>query len=148
MKLVKPLEGMYCAPVVCVFAEDGAGNRSCLYIRFRGETDGEDVFVFPGGGAAWNVAKIYALQAAAYHMLFVVHPALHFPMDSVNAITKTAVPYTHPLFQALYPHTSYTLALDNAVLEGLDSVVNNHAQGSWIDPLMANAYNLKLLFGA
>ena len=148
MKLVEPLAGMYCAPVVCVFAQDGSGRRSCLYIRFRGETDGEDVFVFPGGGDAWNLAKIYVLQACAYHMLFVVHPALHFPMDSVNAITKTAVPHTHPLFQLLYPHTSYTLALDNAVLEGPNSVVNSNAQGTWFDPLMGNAYNLKLLFGA
>jgi hypothetical protein len=147
MKLVKPLEGLYCAPVVCVYTEDGSGTRSCLYIRFRGETDAEDVFVFPGDNA-WNLAKIYVLQACAYHMLFVVHPALHFPMDSVNAITKTAVPHTHPLFQLLYPHTSYTLALDNAVLEGPNSVVNNNAQGTWFDPLMGNAYNLKLLFGA
>jgi hypothetical protein len=148
MRLVKPLEGLYCAPVVCFFAEGAHGERGCAAIAFRGETDSEDVFVLPSGGAAWNVAKIYTLQAAAYHMLFVVHPALHFPMDSVNAITKTAVPYTHPLFQLLHPHTSYTLALDNAVLEGPESVVNNNAQGTWFDPLMGNAYNLKLLFGA
>jgi hypothetical protein len=148
MKLVEPLEGMYCAPVVCVVEQNGTGARKCLYIRFRGETDSEDVFVFPGGGDAWNLAKIYVLQACAYHMLFVVHPALHFPMDSVNAITKTAVPHTHPLFQLLYPHTSYTLALDNAVLEGPNSVANNNVQGTWFDPLMSNAYNVKLLFGA
>ena len=129
MKLVKPLEGMYCAPVVCVFSEDSSKIRSCSYIRFRGETDADDVFVFPADNA-WSLAKIYVLQACAYHMLFVVHPALHFPMDSVNAITKTAVPHTHPLFQLLYPHTSYQLALDNAVLEGPNSVVNNNAQGT------------------
>ena len=152
MKLVKPLEGMYCAPVVCVIAQYDTGapsaTRRSLYIRFRGETDAEDVFVFPESGNAWSLAKVYVLQACAYHMLFVVHPALHFPMDSVNAITKTAVPHTHPLFQLLYPHTSYTLALDNAVLEGANSVVNENAQGTWFDPLMGNAYNLKLLFGA
>jgi hypothetical protein len=152
MKLVKPLEGMYCAPVVYVIAQDDTAalstKRRSLYIKFRGETDAEDVFVYPGKGNAWNLAKVYVLQACAYHMLFVVHPALHFPMDSVNAITKTAVPRTHPLFQLLYPHTSYTLALDNAVLEGANSVVNENAQGTWFDPLMGNAYNLKLLFGA
>jgi hypothetical protein len=152
MKLVKPLEGMYCAPVVCVIAQYDTGSptakRRSLYIKFRGETDGEDVFIFPEDGDAWSLAKVYVLQACAYHMLFVVHPALHFPMDSVNAITKTAVPHTHPLFQLLYPHTSYTLALDNAVLEGANSVVNENAQGTWFDPLMGNAYNLKLLFGA
>ena len=148
MKLVRPTKGLHCAPVVCVFWEDAAGKRGCWYVRIRGETAREDVFVFPSDGNAWSLAKVYALQGAAYHMLFVVHPALHFPMDSVNAITKTVVPHTHPLFQLLYPHTSYTLALDNAVLEGPESVVNNNAQGTWFDPLMGDAYNLKLLFGA
>jgi hypothetical protein len=81
-------------------------------------------------------------------VLFVVHPALHFPMDSVNAITKTSVPMGHPLFQLFVPHSVYTLPLDNAVLESSNSVVNNNAQGTRFDPLTANAYNLKLLFGA
>jgi hypothetical protein len=149
MKLVKPIEGLYCAPVICIFAEDENKKRTCAGIIFRGETPEKNVTVCPSGPqGTWNLAKIYALQGAAYHVLFVVHPALHFPMDSVNAITKTAVPHTHPLFQLLYPHTSYTLALDNAVLEGANSVVNENAQGTWFDPLMGNAYNLKLLFGA
>lgn len=149
MRLVEPLEGLYCAAVVCLFVQDASGKRSCNKIVFRGDTSAQNVAVGPSDAlAAWNLAKIFALQGAAYHMLFVVHPALHFPMDSVNAITKTAVPHTHPLFQLIYPHTSYTLALDNAVLEGPESVVNNNAQGTWFDPLMGNAYNLKLLFGA
>ena len=149
MRLVEPMQGLYCAPVVCIFAQYTDGSRRCTAIILRGETHDSDVPIYPSSPEAnWNLAKIYALQGAAYHMLFVVHPALHFPMDSVNAITKTAVPQTHPLFQLLYPHTSYTLALDNAVLEGPESVVNNNAQGTWFDPLMGNAYNLKLLFGA
>jgi hypothetical protein len=149
MRLVKPLEGLYCAPVFCLFVDVGGGKRQCNKIIFRGETSKDNRAVGPSDPpAVWNLAKIFALQGAAYHMLFVVHPALHFPMDSVNAITKTSVPYTHPLFQLIYPHTSYTLTLDNAVLEGPESVVNNNAQGTWFDPLMGDAYNLKLLFGA
>lgn len=149
MRLVKPLEGLYCAAVFCLFVQDASGQRRCNKIVFRGDTASQNVPIGPSDPVAvWNLAKVFALQGAAYHMLFVVHPALHFPMDSVNAITKTAVPYTHPLFQAIHPHTSYTLALDNAVLEGPESVVNNNAQGTWFDPLMGNAYNLKLLFGA
>ena len=153
MALVKPLDGFYCAPVVCIFAEDAKKNRSCAAIIFRGDRPGQDappnpnLTVYPED-PAWQLAKIFALQGAAYHMLFVVHPALHFPMDSVNAITKTAVPHTHPLFQLLYPHTSYTLALDNAVLEGPESVVNDNPMGTSFDPLMGKAYNLKLLFAA
>jgi hypothetical protein len=149
MKLVEPMDGMYCEPVVCIFGELADRSRSCTAIVFRGDTHDKDVQFMPSGDpAAWQLAKIFALQGAAYHMLFVVHPALHFPMDSVNAITKTAVPHTHPLFQLLYPHTSYTLALDNAVLEGPESVVNDNPMGTWFDPLMGKAYNLKLLFAA
>lgn len=147
MILVKPLDGLYCAPVICFFEEDASKKRYCVQITFRGYKPSDDVKVCPGDGA-WGLAKIYALQGAAYHMLFVVHPTLHMPMDSVIAVTKTAVPHVHPLFQLLYPHTSYTLALDNAVLEGAFSVVNENAQGTWFDPLMGDAYNLKLLFAA
>ncbi|MGR4867960.1 hypothetical protein ACIPRI_03710 [Variovorax sp. LARHSF232] len=141
MGLVEPLAGMYCAGTQIFISGSPAGKLVVEGIRVNG------MMVTPAN-QAWGLAKIYALQGAAYHMLFVVHPALHFPMDSVNAITKTAVPHTHLLFQLLYPHTSYTLALDNAVLEGPESVVNENARGSWFDPLTGNAYNLKLLFAA
>lgn len=46
----------------------------------------------------------------------VVHPLQHFPLDSINAITKTALPKKHTLFKLLYPHLRFTLALENAVL--------------------------------
>jgi len=145
MNLVKPMEGLYCAPTVVFFEEDTSGARSCFGIAIR--TD-DKPWITPGDGSSWTLAKVYALQAAIYHMLFVVHPALHFPMDSVNAITKTAVPQIHPLFQLLYPHTVLTLPLDNAVLEGPGSPVNKNVQGTWFDPFMGDGYNLKLLFGA
>lgn len=149
MNLVKPLEGLHCAPTVCYFAERlgpaGLEPRGIAFIRYRHEGSAPKD-VSPTDGLAWNLAKIYALQGAAYHMLFIVHPALHMPLDAVNAITKTAVPQSHPLFQLLYPHLAYTLALDNAVLQGPNSVVNNNPKGTWFDPLMGDAYNLKLLF--
>jgi hypothetical protein len=145
MNLVKPLDGLYCAPTVCYFSQPPGSDRAIAFIRYRHEGSAPKD-VRPTDGLAWNLAKIYALQGAAYHMLFVVHPALHMPMDAVNAITKTAVPQSHPLFQLLYPHLAYQLALDNAVLEGPNSVVNNNPKGTWFDPLMGDAYNLKLLF--
>lgn len=141
MDLVQPLAGMHCAPTRLFLAGTPAAGLQCAYISVG------DALIAPKT-PAWALAKAYVLQGAAYQMLFVVHPALHFPMDSVNAVTKTAVPHTHPLFQLVYPHTSYTLALDNAVLESENSVVNDHAQGTWFDPLTGNAYNLKLLFAA
>lgn len=148
MQLIEPLPGTHCAPVKCSFTRDATGDRySCTSIEFTPTDQFPHPLLVEPGDKAWNLAKIYALQGAAYHALFVVHPALHFPMDSVNAITKTAIPHTHPLFQLLYPHTTYTLALDNAVQEGAASVVSNNAPGTWFDPLTANAYNVKQLFG-
>jgi hypothetical protein len=141
MDLVRPLAGMHCAPTRVYFAGLPQAGQRCALISVG------DVHVAPDD-RAWALARLFALQGAAYHMLFVVHPALHFPMDAVNAVTKTAVPHTHPLFQLLHPHTAYTLALDNAVLESDASVVNQNAQGTWFDPLTGDAYNLKLLFAA
>lgn len=143
MDLVEPIDGTYCAPTRLFIAEEPDGTRKCYSIIFTDNNLG----IMPGDGA-WDLAKLYVLQGAAYHVLFVVHPALHFPMDSVNAITKSSVPIAHPLHQLLFPHTSYSLALDNAVLESAESVVNNNAQGTRFDPLTGNGYNLKLLFGA
>lgn len=141
MKLVEPIPGTYCAATELLIVEATDGSRLCVAITVN------DVTVQPAN-SAWMLAKIYALQGAAYHMLFVTHPALHFPMDSVNAITKTAIPVTHPVFKLIFPHTTYTLELDNAVQEGSGSVVNDDAQGTWFDPLTGNAPNLKLLFAA
>jgi hypothetical protein len=142
MKVVEPLDGLYCAPAAVLIREDReTGERNAVAIALP------KIVALPED-PAWTMAKAFALQGAAYHMLFVVHPALHFPMDSVNAVTKTAIPMQHPIFQMLYPHTTYSLALNNAVLESDQSVVNNNAAGTWFDPLTGDGYNLKLLFGA
>lgn len=141
MKLIDPLEGMYVAPTKVFFREDAQGKNRCRIIEVNG-------LLMRDTDSSFGIAMVYGLQGASYHVLFVVHPALHFPMNSVNAITKTALPMNHPIFQMFLPHSAYSLALDNAVLESAESVVNNNAQGTRFDPLTGNAYNLKLLFGA
>lgn len=145
MELITPLPATYCAPVVCRFRKENDGFL-CVEIKFL-KTATSNELVVTAKDNAWNLAKVYACQGAAYHALFVVHPTLHFPMDSVNAITKTAVPMMHPLYQALIPHTAYTLPLDNAVLEGAWTVVNDKVHETWFDPLTAEGYNIKQLFG-
>jgi hypothetical protein len=52
-----------------------------------------------------------------------MHPTLHFPYDSINAIIKTALPRDHILFRLLYPHTRFTLPLENAVLNYRSSLL-------------------------
>jgi len=139
------IPGTYCAPLICHFQLGANELFSCESIEFT-RAPQPSLMIKPGD-SAWNLAKAYALQGASCHALFVVHPALHFPFDSVNAITKTAVPHIHPLYQLLIPHTSYSLALDNAVLEGAHSVANNDVSGTWYDPLTARGIDILKLFG-
>ena len=56
--------------------------------------------------------KIQLGYAGAAVALAVRVLAMPLP-DSFNAIARTAVPHIHPLFQAVYPHTTYTLALQD-----------------------------------
>jgi hypothetical protein len=119
------IEGTYTAGTILIYEHDStAGHRvTCIFLNDGVDASaGKDVCVRPGD-PAWDLAKLYLLQGAAYHVQFVVHPALHFPMDAVNAITKSAVPVTHPLLQLLLPHSGYQLPLDHAVLESAESLV-------------------------
>jgi hypothetical protein len=153
MRLIvnRTIEGTYTAGTILIYehGDRTADHRvTCIFLNDGDDaSDGKDVCIRPGD-AAWDLAKLYLLQGAAYHVQFVVHPALHFPMDAVNAITKSAVPVTHPLLQLLWPHSGYQLPLDHAVLESAESLVNNNAQGTRFDPLMSDGYDLKMLFGA
>jgi hypothetical protein len=156
MRLIvnRTIEGTYTAGTILIYEHDHEHGRppnhhvTCIFLNDGDDASaGTDVCIRPGD-AAWDLAKLYLLQGAAYHVQFLVHPALHFPMDAVNAITKSAVPVTHPLLQLLLPHSSYQLSLDHAVLESAESLVNNNAQGTRFDPLMSDGYDLKVLFGA
>ncbi|MFK7827487.1 MAG: hypothetical protein AB8G05_25300 [Oligoflexales bacterium] len=83
-----------------------------------------DVFV-PNDGDAWKLAKYYALQGAALVTTLLEHPLVHFPYDAINAVTKTAIPKDHILFRLIFPHTFLTLPLENAVLEGANSIISD-----------------------
>ena len=139
------MPGTYVRRVSCVFKLN-ADQFACVRIEVPQPT--VMALEIKPGDPAWNLAKAYALQGASYVGLFVVHPSLHFPMDSVNAITKTAVPRTHPLFQLLHPHSAYALAVNSAVLETEDGVLSNNPQGTWFDPLTAAGVVIKRLFRA
>jgi hypothetical protein len=139
------LPGTYARQVNAFFKRNG-NQFSNLHIEVI--VPGQMPLVVAPGDPAWNLAKAYALQGASYIGLFVGHPALHFPMDSINAITKTAVPRNHPLFQLLFPHSTYALAVNNAVLETEDGILSNDPPGTWFDPLTASGQVIKRLFGA
>jgi hypothetical protein len=115
--------GTYAAPMIGLWKQPAGSASKHILAIFQKNTS----LVFePTDGPAWELAKYYLLHGANYRMTLSIHALLHFPMDSVNAITKTALPTHHTVFKLLYPHLQFTLPLNNAVLESPTSpVVNN-----------------------
>ena len=87
--------------------------------------DKTKTMLYPNDGDAWELGKYFVLQGGAICATLVVHPLLHFPLDSVNAITKSALPKDHTLFKLLYPHLRFTLPLEHAVLNFKMSLLHN-----------------------
>lgn len=72
----------------------------------------------------WDLAKYFALQGAVHRINMTEHGKLHFPFDAINAITKSVLPTTHPLFRLLIPHLRLSLPVNNTVLEGKYSLLS------------------------
>ncbi|EQC46254.1 hypothetical protein [Bacteriovorax sp. Seq25_V] len=118
MKLLVPVSGVKCEPSIALFEKHDNGIK-LIAINLR------DYVVDHSDGDLWMLAKYISLQGAANHVIVATHPRLHFPMDAINAITKTAVPKDHILFQLIYPHTELTLKLDWQVLNSKLSLLQN-----------------------
>lgn len=79
----------------------------------------------PSDGDAWELALHYVLMGVNYHLLAVQHGMLHFPADSINAVTTALLPQGHVLYQLLRPFTRFSLGIDKAVLNHRRSVYHN-----------------------
>jgi hypothetical protein len=112
VKVVKPFDGMSVSASKTLLIQTAHLEYKlvCIYL------DKTETIFYPGGGNNWELAKYFVMQGGALAATLVVHPLLHFPLDSINAITKTALPKDHLLFKLLYPHLRFTLYLENAVL--------------------------------
>jgi len=132
---VQPLQGMYVAPSVVLVRQEGEEGP----MRIVGVYLLDQALLLEPTDPAYQLAKYFVMQAAAYGILFTVHPNLHFPFDSVNAITKTALPTSHPIFQLLEPHMAFQLALNNAVLNNPGSVISEHPERVIYAPFTARA---------
>lgn len=112
VRVVKTFEGMHVSPTKTLLrkTEFETFEVVCVYMEKT------DTILEPTDGDAWELAKYFVLQGGALCATMVVHPLQHFPMDSINAITKTALPKNHILFKLLYAHMRFTLPLENAVL--------------------------------
>nr|BDT28965.1 lipoxygenase [Bacteriovorax sp. HI3] len=111
VRVVKTFPGIYASATKTLLKKDGDH-----YTAIEIYVDETKSMFRPGNGDAWELAKYFVLQGGALCSTLVVHPLLHFPMDSVNAITKTALPKDHIIFQLLFPHLRFTLYLEKAVL--------------------------------
>ena len=150
MQDIEPYPGMFVAPTVTLFARD---PKDKLY-RPLGISIGslkggkwEHVVLTPRDGDGWSLAKYFVLQGAGHVTTLAGHPATHFPYDSVNAITKSALPMRHVLFKLLFPHLRLALAVNNAVLEGEHSVVSE-THGEFYAPYVAAGGEVRQLVAA
>lgn len=122
VRVVKPFKNMYVSPTKTLLRLNG---EKFEIVSVWMEKTG--TILHPTDGDAWELAKYFVLQGGALCATMVVHPLQHFPMDSVNAITKTALPKTHTLFKLIYAHNRFTLPLEYAVLDFRMSLLHDDA---------------------
>lgn len=133
MDVVKPYDDMYVAGTLTLFRQKPDETWEVLGIAL-----GDRVFEpKPAQRGAFDLAKLFVLQGAAYAMLFTEHPNLHFPFDSINAVTKTILPTDHIVHRVLSPHFRFQLPLNNAVLLSPQSVITNF-KPTFYAPFTAN----------
>ncbi|MBA2403707.1 MAG: hypothetical protein H0V66_02965 [Bdellovibrionales bacterium] len=120
VRVISPFEGMHVSPTKTLLElKDNKFIVLCSWIERT------NTVLDPADGEAWELAKFFVLQGGALCATMVVHPLQHFPMDSINAITKTALPKGHVLFKLLYAHLRFTLPLENAVLNFKSSLLHD-----------------------
>jgi hypothetical protein len=84
--------------------------------------------VFLPSNKGWDSAKLFVMQGASHYSAFIEHPKIHFPFDTINAMTKH-LPEGHIMRQLLSPHQRFTLTLN-------DTVLNNQFISILLNPWM------------
>lgn len=147
MQDLEPYPGIHVAPTVVLYGASASGRgHDLLAISIGHLQDGhwQHLVLTPADGHAWTLAKYFAVQGAAHMTSLSGHPATHFPYDTVNAITVSAVPVKHTLYRLLEPHLELHLAVDHAVLEGDHSIVSQR-HGEFYAPYACNGRNIRQL---
>ena len=119
MRGFRSYRGIYTAPTVTLLRRRD-DKFEALAIKIN------DLVLGPRDSHAWQLAKYFVLQAATTLMTLCQHPRLHFPMDSINAITKTALPKSHVVFRLLEPHLRFSLPLNRSTLYHPKSIVSHN----------------------
>jgi hypothetical protein len=113
------LPGTFVAPTVSLF-DCSEGQPPRVLAIAVGE-----LVLRPGDGDAWERAKQFALMGAGIHMVTCHHIPLHFPQDTVNAVSKALLPRGHIVRELVEPHFRFSLSLNNAALHSPMSVLQN-----------------------
>ncbi|MBC7520079.1 MAG: hypothetical protein H7268_03140 [Sandarakinorhabdus sp.] len=99
----------------------------------------------PQDGEAWRVARYFVLQGAIHRINLIDHPGVHFPADTINALTKSVLPKSNIILRVLQPHMWLSLPVNNAVLEGQRSIINPTTWYPWCPFVAKGAEVRKLL---
>jgi hypothetical protein len=102
------LPGIYIAPTVALFARRGDQlTVAAIAVRNKAFT--------PRDGESWARSKSFFLQGCAMSLVGGVHAGLHFPADSVIAVTREALPESHPIRRLVEAHAYLQLPLNYGV---------------------------------
>ena len=114
--LLEAIPGTFTAACIAYFARHRPEER-CVPLGMVFPRAGEEpLLIRPEDGAAWEVAKHYAIMSSANLGLFGTHPLVHFPVDAINALTKSVLPTDHVLSRLLMPHMYIQLCLNFSVM--------------------------------
>jgi hypothetical protein len=112
------LPGLFCAPSRTLL-EETDGEPIVRAIELGG------VLLRPNDGSAWELAKLHVRQGLSHSCVMAAHPLNHFPYDTVNGVTRKALPADHILRRLLEPHFYVQLSLNFGVLYSDRSVARN-----------------------
>jgi hypothetical protein len=108
MNYAAPNEGLYAEPSISLFKQVGESELIPIAIKLN------ELCLRPQDGHAWDLAKVFVMQANTYMTVLGEHPLVHFPMDPMNVCTLK-LPKSHIIRQLLEPHMAYQIRINEAV---------------------------------
>ena len=108
LKDQKTYPGVYIASVIGLFrlVNDGLQIVSISV---------NDKSFTPNQGESWERARLFLLQGSSLSLVGGVHASLHFPTDSVIAITRQYIPENNPIAKIIEAHSYLQLPLNYGV---------------------------------
>lgn len=122
VKDMNTYKGIYAAPTYTLFKGPVVNKRRKVVAIYFTKSK---LMLTPEDGNAWELAKYYVMQGGSIRISLSGHANLHFPYDSINAISKTCLPKNSVLLRLLLPHFELTLSLNYRVLNSSTSPLAN-----------------------